>query len=94
MAKTGSFDFTRKQWAAIRKMDHTQMKQWMERFYLAAYGEGKQDADGLTYDEMKAVLMSVRGIGERKTELIMEAVEKAIVSRKKPAEVDRRKKDA
>ena len=45
---------------------------------MNAYDQGKEDAEGLKTDELREVLLTVKGIGPAKTENIMEVVEKAL----------------
>lgn len=68
----------RKMYKDIKRMDHQEMSNYLSRFYMNAYDQGKEDAEGLKADEMKEVLLTVKGIGPAKTENIMEAVEKAL----------------
>ena len=59
----------RKMYKEIKKMDHQDMSK---------YNQGKEDAEGLKADELREVLLTVKGIGPAKTENIVEAVEKAL----------------
>lgn len=51
---------------------------YLSRCYMNAYDQGKEDAEGLKTDELREVLLTVKGIGPAKTENIMEVVEKAL----------------
>ncbi len=68
----------RKMYKEIKKMDHQEMSNYLSRCYMNAYDQGKEDAEGLKTDELREVLLTVKGIGSAKTENIMEAVEKAL----------------
>ena len=65
----------RKLYNDIRRMDHNQMSRWAEELYKTAYRDGKDAAKGLTVDELKEVLCQQKGIGEKRTTAILEAIE-------------------
>lgn len=68
----------RKLYKEIKKMDHQQMSDYLSRYYMNAYNQGKKDSEGLKADELREILLSVKGIGPAKTENIMAAVIKAL----------------
>ena len=65
----------RKQYEKIKKMDRYQMALWAESFYQSAYQEGMKDAEGLTIDEVKEALLHQKGIGEKRANAIIRALE-------------------
>lgn len=73
----------RKMYKDIKRMDHQDMSNYLSRYYMNAYNQGKEDAEGLKADELREVLLTVKGIGPAKTENIMEAVEKALSEKAK-----------
>ena len=68
----------RKQYNRIRKMDHCQMTLWAESVYKSGYSDGKESASGLTAPEIREVLLQVKGIGEKKVDIITAALEEAM----------------
>jgi hypothetical protein len=74
MAKNKAFILNRKQYDHIRKMDHCQMTLWAESVYKSGFKDGKDSADGLTEEEVKKIILSVKGIGEKKANDIMQAI--------------------
>lgn len=68
----------RKMYKEIKKMDHQDMSNYLSRYYMNAYNQGKEDSEGLKADELREILLTVKGIGPAKTENIMEAVGKAL----------------
>ena len=62
----------RKMYKEIKKMDHQDMSNYLSRYYMNAYNQGKEDAEGLKADELREVLLTVKGIGPAKTENIVE----------------------
>ncbi len=80
--KKGVFILNRKDWNRVRKMDHCQMTLWAESIYKSGFRDGNESADGLTIDEMKNVILSVKGIGEKRAVTIAEALQTALNDRK------------
>lgn len=68
----------RKMYKEIKKMDHQDMSNYLSRYYMNAYNQSKEDAEGLKADELREILLTVKGIGPAKAESIMEAVGKAL----------------
>lgn len=68
----------RKTYKEIKKMDHRDMSNYLSCYYMNAYNQGKEDAEGLKADELRTVLLTVKGIGPAKTENIMAVVIKAL----------------
>lgn len=84
---------TRAQYKKIKKMDHQQVSDYLETFYKEAYLHGKKSAEGLSEPQLKEVLLSVKGIGERKAEAIISAVKEA-VERKNQGDRETKGEDA
>lgn len=80
--KKGVFILNRKDWNRVRKMDHCQMTLWAESIYKSGFRDGNESAYGLTIDEMKNVILSVKGIGEKMAVTIAEALQVALNDRK------------
>lgn len=78
MGKIKGFQLNRKQYQQIRKMDHCQMTLYVESIYKSGFQDGMDAASGLTTAEIKEVLLQVKGIGEKKVDIIAEALEKAM----------------
>lgn len=67
-------EVNRKLYEKIRKMDHNTLSQYIGGIYQQGYTDG---AKGLTNEELKRVLMSIKGIGEVKAESIVSAIVEA-----------------
>jgi hypothetical protein len=78
MGKIKGFLLNRKQYDRIRKMDHCQMTLYVESIYKSGYADGKKDAEGLTANEIREVLLQVKGIGEKRVDIIVSALEAAM----------------
>ena len=78
MAKK-KFELNRKDYLHIKKMDHHQMSLWAELMYKSGFEDGQASVPGLDISLIKKALLSVKGIGEKKTADIIVAIEKEIV---------------
>lgn len=78
MGKIKGFILNRKQYNRIRKMDHCQMTLWAESLYKSGYSDGQKAAEGLTVSEIREVLLAVKGIGEKRVEVIVAALDAAL----------------
>lgn len=74
MSKIKGFVLNRKQYDRIRRMDHCQMTLWAESVYKSGFADGKKSAEGLTADEVREVVLSVKGIGEKRAATIVNAL--------------------
>lgn len=81
MGKIKGFILNRKQYERIRKMDHCQMTLWAESVYKSGYSDGKKAAEGFTASEVKEVLLEVKGIGEKRVNTIVSALETALAEK-------------
>lgn len=68
------YALNRKTYKDIKKMDHAQMSRFCENLYKNGYVDGKEEAEGLSEEEVKQALLQVKGIGEKKAADIMEAL--------------------
>lgn len=68
----------RKTYLEMKKMDHQHMEEFLERFYKNAYEDGRKAAEGLNETQLKEILLSVKGIGERRTEAVLERIKEAL----------------
>lgn len=78
MSKIKGFMLNRKQYERIRRMDHCQMTLYIESLYKMAYEDGHKAAEGLNSTEIREVLLGIKGIGEKKVDAIVEALNEAI----------------
>lgn len=74
MSKIKGFVLNRKQYDRIRRMDHCQMTLWAESMYKSGFADGKKSAEGLTADEVREVVLGVKGIGEKRAATIVNAL--------------------
>ncbi len=69
----------RKEYQNIKKMDHNQMNLYIQSIYKSGYAEGVKSVPGIDIAEIKKVLLSIKGLGEKKVEAILLALEKELV---------------
>ncbi len=72
-----AFELNRKTYKGIRKMDHGQMSAFCENLYKRGYEAGKQEASGLSDEEITQAILQVKGIGEKKANDILQALSQA-----------------
>lgn len=69
------FTLNRKVYEKARKMDHHTMAEFFKDAFMRGYAEGKKTS--LQKDELRAAIMGVKGVGEKKAEDIVQAIEQA-----------------
>ena len=69
----------RKEYQNIRKMDHNQMNLYLQEIYKNGYTDGVKSVPGIDIAEIKKTLLSVKGLGEKRVEAILAALEKRLV---------------
>lgn len=70
----GNMKFPRKVYDKIKKMDHNTMHQYIKEIYTRGYTEGRASVCTMSDDELKEVIMSVKGVGEAKITSIVSAI--------------------
>ena len=68
----------RKEYQNIRKMDHNQMNLYLQEIYKNGYAEGVKSVPGIDIAEIKKVLLSIKGLGAKRVEAILFALEKEL----------------
>lgn len=81
MGKIKGFILNRKQYDRIRRMDHCQMTLWAESVYKSGYADGQKAAEGLTASEIREVLLKVKGLGEKRVDTIVNALNDAMAEK-------------
>lgn len=66
---------TRKQYKSIKKMDHNDMETWVESIYQSGYNDGRKSVPGIDLEEVKKVILNIKGIGEKKAAAIIESLD-------------------
>lgn len=68
----------RKEYQAIKKKDHNQMNLYLQEIYKNGYTDGVKSVPGIDIAEIKKTLLSVKGLGEKRVEAILVALEKEL----------------
>lgn len=68
----------RKEYQNIRKMDHNQMNLYLQEIYKNGYTDGVKSVPGIDIAEIKKVLLSIKGLGEKRVADILAALEKEL----------------
>lgn len=68
----------RKEYQAIKKKDHNQMNLYLQEIYKNGYMDGVKSVSGIDIAEIKKTLSSVKGLGEKRVEAILVALEKEL----------------
>lgn len=72
----------RKEYQSVRKMDHNQMNVYLQNIYKNAYMDGfkagTESVPGIDIAEIQKVLLSIKGLGEKRVADILEALEKEL----------------
>ena len=71
---------SRKEYQAIKKKDHNQMNLYLQEIYKNGYTDGVKSVPGIDIAEIKKVLLGIKGLGEKRVEAILAALEKEIKS--------------
>ena len=59
----------------VRKLGYSQFSAFLNKIYIQAFKDGQKAAEGLGTADVKKAIMSVKGIGEKRAEQIMAALE-------------------
>lgn len=84
MAKKNKvFILNRKDYNRIRKMDHCQMSMWAEAIYKSGFKDGADAAkeNALNTEQVRSVLLGVKGFGEKRVSEICNALERSLDSK-------------
>ena len=75
------YELNRKIYKDVKKMDHGQMSDFCRDIYKRGYEAGKKETEGLSEEEIRKAVLGVKGIGEKKAEDIVQALEAVQIER-------------
>ena len=78
MAIQKNVTINRKEYEKIKKYDRTQMDTFIQSVYKSGFEDGKSSVPGIDIAEIKKTLLSVKGLGEKRVEAILEALERGL----------------
>lgn len=67
---------TRKIYNDVKKYDRQQFDMFCTGIYKEGFRDGKEATPGITMDQVREAVLSVKGIGEARMQKIIEALEK------------------
>lgn len=68
----------RKEYEKIKKYDRTQMDIFVQNVYKSGFEDGKSSMKGIDFSNVEKVLLTVKGIGEKKAKDIVIALEREL----------------
>lgn len=80
MAIQKNVTINRKEYERIKKYDRTQMDTFIQSVYKSGYEDGKKSVPGIDISKISDILLTIKGLGEKRVEAILAALEKEIKS--------------
>ena len=71
MAIQKNVTINRKEYEKIKKYDRTQMDRFLQSVYKSGFEDGKSSIKGIDFSNVEKVLLTVKGIGEKKAKDIV-----------------------
>ena len=68
----------RKEYQNIRKMDHNQMNLYIQSIYKSGYTDGVKSVPGIDISKIGEILLGIKGLGAKRVECIVAALEKEL----------------
>lgn len=82
MAMQKDIVLNRKEYQNAKKMDHNQMNLYIQSIYKTAYMDGFKDGTesvpGIDISKIDGVLLGIKGLGAKRVECIVAALEKEL----------------
>ena len=76
MAIQKNVTINRKEYERIKKYDRTQMDTFIQSVYKSGYEDGKKSVPGIDISKISDILLTIKGIGEKKAKDIVAAIER------------------
>lgn len=78
MAIQKNVTINRKEYERIKKYDLTQMDTFIQSVYKSGYEDGKKSVPGIDISKISDILLTIKGLGEKRVEAILLALEKEL----------------
>ena len=78
MAIQKNVTINRKEYERIKKYDRTQMDTFIQSVYKSGFEDGKSSLPGIDISKISDTLLTVKGLGEKRVEAILEALERSL----------------
>lgn len=69
----------RKEYEKIKRYDRTQMDKFIQSVYKSGFEDGKSSVKGIDISKINGVLLGIKGLGAKRVECIVAALEKELV---------------
>lgn len=79
MAIQKNVTINRKEYEKIKKYDRTQMDTFIQSVYKSGFEDGKSSVKGIDISKISGVLLGIKGLGAKRVECIVAALEKELV---------------
>ena len=79
MAIQKNVTINRKEYEKIKKYDRTQMDTFIQSVYKSGFEDGKSSVKGIDISKISGVLLGIKGLGAKRVECIVQALEKELV---------------
>lgn len=79
MAIQKNVTINRKEYERIKKYDRTQMDTFIQSVYKSGFEDGKSSVPGIDISKISEILMGIKGLGAKRVECIIAALEKELV---------------
>lgn len=67
----------RKQYKDVKRFDREQMESYLINLYMEGYEDGRKSVPGVDITEIRGIISSIKGIGEKRTDEIIKRIEEA-----------------
>ena len=78
MAIQKNVTINRKEYEKIKKYDRTQMDTFIQSVYKSGFEDGKSSVKGIDISKISGVLLGIKGLGAKRVECIVAALEKEL----------------
>ena len=78
MAIQKNVTINRKEYERIKKYDRTQMDTFIQSVYKSGFEDGKSSVPGIDISKISDTLLTVKGLGEKRAEALLAALEKEL----------------
>ena len=77
-SKVGDRTLTRKMYQRVKKMDHQQFVAFCKNLYEEGQKSVEDSRSTIEFEDVKEVVLSVKGIGEKRADMLIKALEEKI----------------
>lgn len=79
MAIQKNVTINRKEYEKIKRYDRTQMDTFIQSVYKSGFEDGTESVPGIDTSKISEILLGIKGLGAKRVECIVAALEKELV---------------